>query len=282
MRGSFSNEGNVYSYVAELSNPIYGGFSVVLQINLEAKTPFASLAGVYNCADSACSWTTFNVYTGSQAQFGTPYFDGEALLGTGLAFTVSSSPINQQVTLDKNFDYSVLQQANLFAVLSGGADSTTFVGPFTAFFNFGIAQTAKFAGDQSSDTARQTDIVYDSFSGTLQYDNGRAEISVSVSHHSNNKSPYPNVNIVPATLEIYSQLAGTDDFDTSSSLLVAVIPFSTKGSSISNYQWATSLEAVNAARNGYLSFYVINSDSSLYLRGQVTSYSEDNQNTIQH
>lgn len=278
--GAFSNDGDVTSYVAELSNPIYGDFSVVLQVNLQAKTPFASLAGVYNCVegDNECSWTTFNVYSGSIDQFNTPYFDGEALLGAGWSFAIDSSPINAQVDIDSNFDISILQQGNLFAVLSGSSASTDFVGPFTPFHYFGIAQSVKFAGDQTAVTERKSDITYDSFSGTLQYDNGRAQVSASVSRNSNLNSPYPNVNIAPATFQVWSQYEDADDFD---GLLIAEFDFSNNGNKI-NAEWATSFEAVSGARNGFLNFYVVNSDQSLYLRGQITSYSEDNQDTIQH
>lgn len=276
--GAFSNDA-ASSYVADLSNPIYGDFSVVFQINQKAKTPFASLAGVFNCVEggSSCAWTTFNVYSGNIDLFGTPYSDAVPLFSSGLAFAIDSSPFNVNVDFDASYDVGQLQQSGLFAVLSGSSDSTQFVGPFTSFHYFGIAQSLKFQGSQSNVASREGDITYDTFSGTLQYDNGRALISASVSKHSNNNSPYPNVNIDGAVLQIYSQYADADDFD---GLLLA--EFTLTNNKISNAEWATSFEAVYGARNGFLNFYVVNADSSLYLRGQLTKYSEDNQNTIQH
>lgn len=273
--GAFSNN-DASSFVADLSNPIYGDFSVVFQINQEDNTPFASLAGVFNCDD--CAWTHFNVYSGDIELFGTPYSDAEPFFGTeGLAFTITSSPFNVEVDFSADFDVAQLQQSGLFAVLSGSSDSTEFVGPFIAFHYFGIGQTLKFQGSQNNVASREGEITYDTFSGSLQYDNGRALISASVSKHSNLNSPYPNVNIEATTLQVYSQYDDADDFD---GLLLA--EFALTNNKISNAHWATSPEAVYGARNGFLNFYFVNADSSLYLRGQVTSYGEDNQDTIQH
>lgn len=276
--GAFSNDA-ASSFVADLSNPIYGDFSVVFQINQQDKTPYASLAGVFNCFEdgSSCAWTNFNVYSGDINLFGTPYDDSEALLGAGLDFAVGSSPFSLAVDFDADYDISQLQQADLFAVLSGSSASTEFIGPFIAFNYFGIGQTLQFQGSQSNVASREGDITYDTFSGSLQYDNGRALISASVSRHSNLNSPYPNVNIEATTLEIWSQYADADDRD---GLLLA--EFALTNNKISNAQWATSADAVYGARNGFLNFYVLNADGSLYLRGQLTKYGEDNQDTIQH
>jgi len=277
--GAFSNN-DASSFVADLSNPIYGDFSVVFQINQKAKAPFASLAGVFNCfeGDSSCAWTHFNIYSGNIDLFGTPYSDAVPFFANGgLAFAIDASPFNVAVDFDGNFDVSQLQQSGLFAVLSGSSDSTQFVGPFLSFHYFGIGQTLKFQGSQRNVASREGDITYDTFSGSLQYDNGRALISASVSKHSNNKSPYPNVNIEGASLQIFSQYADADDFD---GLLLG--EFALTNNKVSNAEWATSFEAVYGARNGFLNFYIVNADSSLYLRGQLTTYAEDNQNTIQH
>lgn len=277
--GRFTNTGDVSTYYAELDNGIYGGVSLVIQLNNHrSSTPFLAVAGINPTTNT---FTTLQVRSGNLNQFGTDYDSSEVVWSTTVE--IGPGPIQFVGDLDnEDLDATngLLQEKDLFAVLLVGtdADLTTFAGPWNYFARTGLYTRVKFEGSQRQVPARTGPITYDTFKGTLQVSNGLGSLDVSVQSRKNLNRPYPSVNIAPNQFLIYSQFPESDDLD---GQLLASFTFETDKQSFKRVPWLLSLEARRAIYQGTLSFYVIDSTSGLWLRGSVTSLNVDGQADIE-